>query len=199
MARNYFRRYIWLIELLRSYSTLTLEEIKDSWMHSSLNDEKKPLADRTFFNNIEAIREMFGISIACNRSTNEYFIDDEEDCGGGSIRTWLLDVLSREKLPCPTDVSPEMHISDMEDAVDVKLRVRSCLRDYIRTNRLHSSQKEVETCGEHSVFSYHLIPNCCFIQTLFSYIDSVEVLEPESLRREMREAVRRMEEMYKEE
>lgn len=98
MAKNYFKRYIWLIELLQSYSMLTLDEIKSHWLESSANDEHKALADRTFFNNIDAIRDMFGIYIVCNRSTNEYYIENEEDIKGNGIRNWMMNALSLNNL-----------------------------------------------------------------------------------------------------
>jgi hypothetical protein len=94
MAKNFFRRYIWLVELLQSYSMLTLEEIKNFWLHSSVNEDGKPLADRTFYNTIDSILELFGISIVCNRSTNEYYIENEEDIKGSGIRNWMMSALS---------------------------------------------------------------------------------------------------------
>ena len=98
MAKNYFKRYIWIIELLQSYSMMTLEEIKDFWLRSSVNEDGKPLADRTFYNNIDAIRDMFGIYIVCNRSTNEYYIENEEDIKGTGIRNWMMNALSMNNL-----------------------------------------------------------------------------------------------------
>lgn len=98
MAKNYFKRYIWLIDLLQRYSMLTLDEIKSFWMDTPVNDEGKPLADRTFFNNIDAIRDMFGIYIVCNRSTNEYYIENEEDIKGNGIRNWMMNALSLNNL-----------------------------------------------------------------------------------------------------
>lgn len=94
MAKNYFKRYIWIIELLQSYSMMTLEEIKDFWMRSNVNEDHRPLADRTFFNSIDAIRDMFGIDIVCNRSTNEYYIENSEDIKGHGIRNWMMNALS---------------------------------------------------------------------------------------------------------
>lgn len=290
MAKNYFKRYIWLIELLQSYGMLTLDEIKGLWMESYVNDEKRPLADRTFFNNIDAIRDMFGIYIVCNRSTNEYFIENSEDIKGNGIRNWMMNALSlnniltesaamkdriifedipssqkflvpiikamkegykihvkyqsfrknepderylnpycvksfkqRWYLLASTDENPEPHIYALdrfieirqgfqqfelpedfnaeeyfapfcgyplgsekyEYPVTVKVKVNAHQRDYFRTLPLHSSQEEVEINDDYSIFTYHIIPNFYLKKELISYMDAVEVLEPEEFREEI--------------
>jgi hypothetical protein len=54
---------------------------------------------------------------------------------------------------------------------------------------LHESQNETEIRDDHSVFEYNLIPNFYFKKELFSYMNAVEVLEPEWLRDEMKEQI----------
>ena len=98
MAKNYFKSYIWLLETLQSRGPLTLAEIKDLWMRSSINDEGKELATRTFANHVAAIADIFGIDIVCDRSTNTYSIENDEDLRGTSIRTWMLDALTLNSL-----------------------------------------------------------------------------------------------------
>ena len=63
MARNYFKSYIWLLETLQSRGHLTLKELQELWLYSSVNDEKKELAPRTLFNHIKSIFDIFGIEI----------------------------------------------------------------------------------------------------------------------------------------
>ena len=65
MAKKYFKSYIWLLETLQSRGPLTLKEIKSLWLDSSVNDEGKNLATRTFVNHIHAIADIFGIDIKC--------------------------------------------------------------------------------------------------------------------------------------
>ena len=98
MAKNYFKSYIWLLETLQRRGPLTLAEIKDLWMRSSINDEGKELATRTFANHVAAIADIFGIDIVCDRSTNTYSIENVEDLQGTSIRTWMLDALTLNSL-----------------------------------------------------------------------------------------------------
>ncbi len=98
MAKNYFKSYIWLLEILQSRGPQTLKEIKDLWMRSSINEEGKELATRTFANHIASIADIFGIDIVCDRKTNRYYIENIDDVGGKSIREWMLDALCLNSL-----------------------------------------------------------------------------------------------------
>lgn len=98
MAKNYFKSYIWLLETLQTRGRLTLNEIKDLWMRSSINDDKKELATRTFANHVAAIADIFGIDIVCDRSDNTYRIENEGDIGGSGIHDWLMEALSLNNL-----------------------------------------------------------------------------------------------------
>lgn len=98
MAKNYFKSYIWLLETLQSRGRLTLNEIKDLWMRSSVNDEQKELAPRTFANHVASIADIFGIDIVCDRRDNTYYIENNEDLDGHGIRSWMLDALSLNSL-----------------------------------------------------------------------------------------------------
>ena len=98
MAKNYFKSYIWLLETLQSRGPLTLQEIKDLWTRSSVNEDGKGLATRTFSNHVAAIADIFGIDIVCDRRNNQYSIENSEDMDGQGIRAWMLDALSMNSL-----------------------------------------------------------------------------------------------------
>ena len=67
---------------------------------------------------------------------------------------------------------------------------------YFRSLPLHSSQEEVETHRDYSVFSYELAPDYDFIQDVLGLGDTVEVLEPELLRKEVARRVQNLNKMY---
>ncbi|MBP5504545.1 MAG: WYL domain-containing protein [Bacteroidales bacterium] len=67
-------------------------------MRSSINDDKKELATRTFANHVAAIADIFGIDIVCDRSDNTYRIENEGDIGGSGIHDWLMEALSLNNL-----------------------------------------------------------------------------------------------------
>lgn len=98
MAKNYFKSYIWLLETLQSRGPLTLAQIRQLWRRSSVNELGSDLPARTFANHIEAISDIFGIEIVCDRRDNTYSIVNEEDMDGTGIRSWMLNALSLNSL-----------------------------------------------------------------------------------------------------
>ena len=66
-----------MLETLQSRGPLTLKELQGLRLRSSVNDEGKELATRTFHNHIQSIADIFGIEIACDRRDNTYYIDNE--------------------------------------------------------------------------------------------------------------------------
>ena len=95
MAKQQLRRYIWLIDTIRSANGITFEEINRKWVRSSLNEDGKDLPKRTFHDHIDAIREEFDIEIVCDRNDGyKYRIEEFDEYG--SIRSALVDALVLE-------------------------------------------------------------------------------------------------------
>ena len=97
MAKNYFNRYVWLIDTIQRHGHVTLAEISRQWERSSLNDEGGPLAERTFHNHRQAIEDTFGIEIKCDRTLG-YYIANGGDLEGDGVRQWLMESLSLSNL-----------------------------------------------------------------------------------------------------
>lgn len=64
--------------------------------------------------------------------------------------------------------------------------------DYLRTLPLHESQHEIESDDESTLFEYQLKPTLDFYQCVLAMGEQVEVLEPESVRNEMRNFAQNM-------
>ncbi len=88
MAKNFFKRYIWLVDLLSRRGYIPLKEISEEWRKSPLNDTHGPLSERTFFNHKDAIFDIFGIEIKNDRSLGFYIANSDID--GGSTAQWML-------------------------------------------------------------------------------------------------------------
>lgn len=96
MAKNYFDRYVWLIDTINRHGHITFSHLSSIWEGCGLNNNtgrERELPERTFFNHIKAIEDIFGIKIKCDRSLG-YYIANDEDLDGGDIRQWLLESLS---------------------------------------------------------------------------------------------------------
>jgi len=96
MAKNYFKRYVWLIDTIRNHGYITFSDISDLWQRSAQNEDGSYLPERTFFNHREAIKEIFGIEIMFDKTLGYYLACDDLSVEG--IREWLLTSLSVNNL-----------------------------------------------------------------------------------------------------
>ena len=98
MAKNYFNRYVWLIDVISRYGHISKRDIDDLWCSSSLNENhEKGIPERTFHNHREAIQDTFGIEIGFDRGRG-YYIVNSDDLEGDGIRSWLLESVSLSNL-----------------------------------------------------------------------------------------------------
>lgn len=79
----------------------------------------------------------------------------------------------------------------------VRLKVMASQVKYFRTLPLHASQREVETTDEYSVFTFYIVPTYELRQEILSYGSQVEVLVPATLRKQIAEEARKMNNLYK--
>lgn len=68
--------------------------------------------------------------------------------------------------------------------------------NYVLALPIHESQREVEKEEDWSVFEYYLEPCYNFYQQLLWHREKQEVLEPERVRNEMKEIIKKMLEAY---
>ena len=98
MAKNYFDRYVWLIDVINRHGHISFKDISYLWSRSPLNTVgENYLPERTFHNHREAIFETFGIEIKCDRSLG-YYIANSDDLEADGLRQWLLESLSMNNL-----------------------------------------------------------------------------------------------------
>ena len=79
----------------------------------------------------------------------------------------------------------------------IRLKVDAYQANFLRSLPLHSSQHELKRTEEYSIFSLRVRPTFDFRQKLLSLGSTVEVLQPESLRQEMKEEIATMLRRYK--
>jgi hypothetical protein len=117
MPRDIYNRYVWLIDTIKQRGRITRNELDERWQNASCNDGSH-LCRRTLFNYRRAIQELFNISIECDPSTYEYYID-EDNPHDKSVTNWLLnsrfvtDVLSSAR-----DISDRIFLEEVPSARD---------------------------------------------------------------------------------
>lgn len=126
-----FKRYVWLIDTIYSAGTITKDEIDRRWSRSSINDEHESrIPRRTFFRQKEAIQELFGIIISCDKSNNSaYYIENRAEIDHDVIRQWLISTFSvnnllterqhlRDKILLENIPSGQVWLTPILDAID---------------------------------------------------------------------------------
>lgn len=94
MKRDLFRRYVWLVDTIRHATKITYEEISNLWKNSTLNTDHSPLALRTFHNHRDAIENLFGIRILCDRSDHHRYYIADNNMEPTKLKVWMLQTLS---------------------------------------------------------------------------------------------------------
>ena len=97
MVTELLQKYIWLVQTFTraGRNGLSLAEICDRWE----NRFDTPYSRRTFNNHREAVEEVFGIMIECDRSRNRYFIESAEDVSDENAENaWLINTFTVNNL-----------------------------------------------------------------------------------------------------
>lgn len=89
-----FQEYIWLVNTIHRFGRLTLEEINSKWLDTDMS-EGQGIARSTFNRHRDAILDMFGIIIDCDKKDGfRYYIYNEEVLEEDTIQNWMLSTLS---------------------------------------------------------------------------------------------------------
>lgn len=82
--------------------------------------------------------------------------------------------------------------SDDQKPERILIKVYSTQVEYIKALPIHESQKEIEATDEWSIFEYRIIPCFNFYQQLLWHRERIEILEPKSVRDEMKRIIEEM-------
>ncbi len=112
--------------------------------------------------------------------------------------------LTTEKVKPSNDVTVDEYFagsfgvnhSDEQKAERLVVKVYGTQADYVRALPIHESQREIEATKEYTIFEYHIVPCYNLYQQLIWHRERLEVIEPLSMREEMKRIVKKMGEMY---
>lgn len=127
-----------------------------------------------------------------------------------AIRIYSLDRIDDMKVLEKTFVYPQDFVpeeffrynfgiySSDQKAERVVLKASAWQAYYMRALPLmKETQEEIETTDEYSIFAMTIAPTYDFKQELLRMADTIEVIEPKWLRKEMKELIGKMKEMYR--
>lgn len=94
MSKNQVNKYVWLVETLYRGKKITLKEINRRWLETDLS-EGLEIPRRTFHTWKNAVEEMFGLVIMCDKSDGDrYYIENREVLEDDGLQRWLLSTMS---------------------------------------------------------------------------------------------------------
>ncbi len=141
MVTELLQKYIWLVQtfIRAGERGLSLEEISDRWEDRF----DSAYSRRTFNNHREAVEDVFGIRIECNRSTNRYYVSGAEDVTDENAENaWLINTftvnnmlsLGKERLSGRVSVedipSGHSHLVGVMEAMTENRELRITYRKY---------------------------------------------------------------------
>ena len=94
MSKNQINKYVWLVETLYRAKKITLKEINRKWTETELS-EGEEIPRRTFHTWKNAVEDMFGLVIMCDKSDGDrYYIENREVLEDDGLQRWLLNTMS---------------------------------------------------------------------------------------------------------
>ena len=93
-----FKEYIWLVNTIHRAGRISFAEINEKWLRTEMS-EGIPLSRTTFNRHKDAIEDIFGIYIDCDRRDGyRYYIGNEEVLREDSVQNWMLSTLTVNNL-----------------------------------------------------------------------------------------------------
>lgn len=187
MVTELLQKYIWLVQtfIRAGEKGLSLSEISDKWERRFDSEYSR----RTFNNHREAVEEVFGIRIECNRGTNRYFIRYTDDVSDENAESaWLINTftvnnilrLGKERLSGRVSVedipSGHMHLTAIMEAMTESRKIK------IRYHKYTCSQADSLTLHPYAVKEFakrwYLVAYCEEREALRVYgLDRIKALD----------------------
>ena len=92
------KEYIWLVDTISQKEGISLADINEKWVKTDMSGGV-PYARATFNRHKDAIQDIFGIIIDCDRKDGyKYYIGNPEVLREDSVQNWMLSTLSVSNL-----------------------------------------------------------------------------------------------------
>lgn len=94
MAKDRFRKYIWILQKLYQSGGMSYKELMEHWRNSLINYDGGDIPRRTFDEYRKGIETTFDIDIVCNPKSFKYCIMDKEELKKDTVTSWLINSFS---------------------------------------------------------------------------------------------------------
>ena len=125
-----FQEYIWLVNTIYRARKITLGEINRKWVETDMS-EGLEMVRSTFNRHKDAIQDMFGIDIACDRRNGfKYYIDNVEVLEEDTIQNWMLSTLSVNSVLSESKAGDNRSNNGHDHQVEKSFQFVDCLHGY---------------------------------------------------------------------
>ena len=133
-----FKEYIWLVNTIKRARRISFAEIQEKWLDAEMSGGVE-FARSTFSGHKDAIQDIFGINIDCDRKCGyKYYIANEKVLREDTVQNWIVSTMSvndvisdsralhdrivLQQIPC--DEYLETFINAMKRKVRVEVKYR---------------------------------------------------------------------------
>lgn len=129
-----FKEYIWLVNTIRKARKISLAEINEKWRETDMSGGLD-FARSTFNRHKDAIQDIFGIYIECDRKAgNKYYIGNSKVLEEDSVQNWMISTLTvnnmlsesmamRERIVLESVPSEGEHLQMIIEAMQKNVRI----------------------------------------------------------------------------
>lgn len=147
MARNTISKYIWIVDTIERYGSITRERLSELWSKSDFGNGE-PLPRRSFYNYRNGIADTLGIDIEFNSATYEYYIANDGTDTASKRQQWLLDSMSiSSMITSSNDISSRILLEDVPSAREFLSVIIDAMRD---NHRIKFSYKSYQRANPQS-------------------------------------------------
>lgn len=94
MAKDRFRKYIWILQKLYRSGGMSYNDLMEDWRESDINYDGGVIPKRTFDEYRKGIEQTFDIRIACSSNGYKYYIYDMDELKSNTVKSWLINAFS---------------------------------------------------------------------------------------------------------
>ena len=143
MARNTISKYIWIVDTIERYGSITRERLSELWSKSDFGNGEA-LPRRSFYNYRNGIADTLGIDIEFNPATYEYYIANDGTDTASKRQQWLLDSMSiSSMITSSNDISSRILLEDVPSAREFLSVIIDAMRDNHRIKFSYKSYQRV--------------------------------------------------------
>ena len=139
-----YKKYVWLIDTIRSAGKISREQLDRKWAKSTLNDNHESrIPDSSFFRYKKDVEEFFDIEILCDRSTGQYYIDDTDL--NSKTKQWLLSQFAvSQSLDTSRELRDRILYEPIPEGTEYLTTIVNAMRDskWLHVSHLRFDSKE---------------------------------------------------------